>query len=319
MEIREPVILVITQAGRKLRLEIESRADGRDLIAAIARRMPDLPDDGTPWLADLTAAIGGEDDAAWSLTSRGLAAAEIPECGFEWVDADEVRWACTLDPHDDDEHEAHFWGDGGTWTVRPGQRLAPPELAALRVVLEGAPSMSREREVAASAQRPGQADRVENGPSGGHAPATAGMAVPAPPTEASPAEHDHVTPGTAARRDEAASAYQAAHPPVPGETRFAVAGPDLAGERQGGVWIGPMEDDGAAAPRLAVVAETPADAAPEPAPQRGAHERPCATRLCGHLKAQHHYNPRNGTRTRCNACEECPLYTDPEAVTAGAP
>jgi hypothetical protein len=46
MEITEPVVLDITQGRKKMRLEIASRADGRDLIAAIARGMERLPDDG---------------------------------------------------------------------------------------------------------------------------------------------------------------------------------------------------------------------------------------------------------------------------------
>jgi hypothetical protein len=46
MEITEPVILDIRQGKRTVRLELKTRDDARDLIAAIARRMPDLPDDG---------------------------------------------------------------------------------------------------------------------------------------------------------------------------------------------------------------------------------------------------------------------------------
>jgi hypothetical protein len=46
MEITEPVILDIPQGRKTVRLEIKTRADARDLIAVIARRMLDLPDDG---------------------------------------------------------------------------------------------------------------------------------------------------------------------------------------------------------------------------------------------------------------------------------
>jgi hypothetical protein len=46
MEITEPVILEIPQGRKKVRVELTSRADGRDLIAAIAAAMLRLPDDG---------------------------------------------------------------------------------------------------------------------------------------------------------------------------------------------------------------------------------------------------------------------------------
>lgn len=46
MEITEPVVLQIQQGRKTVRLELASRADGRDLIAAIASAMLRLPDDG---------------------------------------------------------------------------------------------------------------------------------------------------------------------------------------------------------------------------------------------------------------------------------
>jgi hypothetical protein len=46
MEITEPVILEIPQGKRRVRVELTSRADARDLIAAIATAMLRLPDDG---------------------------------------------------------------------------------------------------------------------------------------------------------------------------------------------------------------------------------------------------------------------------------
>lgn len=48
MEITEPVILEIPQGKRRVRVELTSRADARDLIAAIATAMLRLPDDGVP-------------------------------------------------------------------------------------------------------------------------------------------------------------------------------------------------------------------------------------------------------------------------------
>lgn len=48
MEITEPVILEIPQGKRRVRVELTSRADGRDLIAAITRSMERLPGDGEP-------------------------------------------------------------------------------------------------------------------------------------------------------------------------------------------------------------------------------------------------------------------------------
>lgn len=48
MEITEPVILEIPQGKRRVRVELTTRADARDLIAAIATAMLRLPDDGVP-------------------------------------------------------------------------------------------------------------------------------------------------------------------------------------------------------------------------------------------------------------------------------
>lgn len=135
MEITEPVILQVPQPRRKpVRIELESRADARDLIAAIARSMERLPDDGQGLIAPVEVQELPDVDEAEPHDDGTSYCTSLPEHDHDTASPEEVAalaasiTAGTYVVVTDDEHPFDA-GEGSRELSGPGRELLRQAIA----------------------------------------------------------------------------------------------------------------------------------------------------------------------------------------------